>query len=112
MFVLLLSSLMNMDPIKSVMYKFVYGDKESFWMSSEALDVPYSWALGAGGTVGYPNPNTTGSICGGLYHVDENWEPLWFNGGIEMNKHTPAGRKTIYNLTHYAIDRTMKNGKW
>ena len=115
MFVLLLASLMNMDPIKSEMYKAVHGDKESFWMASEALEVPYNWGLGAGGAVGYPNPNpnsTIGSICGGLYHVDENWEPLWFNGGIQMNKQTPSGRKKTYKLTHYAIDRTYRNLEW
>jgi hypothetical protein len=111
MFVLLLASLMNMDPIKKEMYKAVHGDKESFWMSCEALGVPYSWGLGAGGAVGYPKPNTTGSICGGLFHVDENWEPLWFNGGIEMNKNHDVG-KAIYNLTHYAVDRTYKNVRW
>jgi len=103
---------MNMDPIKSEMYKAVHGDKESFWMASEALRVPYNWGLGAGGTVGYPNPNTIGSICGGLFHVDENWEPLWFNGGIQMNKRTDAGREKTYNLTHYAIDRSFQHLEW
>jgi alpha 1,3-mannosyltransferase len=112
MFVLLLASLMNMDPIKSEMYKVVHGDKESFWMASEALEVPYNWGVGAGGAVGYPNPNTIGSICGGLYHVDENWEPLWFNGGIQMNKQTESGRKKTYNLTHYAIDRSFQHLEW
>lgn len=112
MFVLLLASLLNMDPVKTVMYKVIFGDKESYWMASEALEVPYRWALGAGGTVGYPNPNTTGSICGGLFHVDENWEPLWFNGGIQMNKHTDVGRMNTFNLTHFAVDRTFKGVQW
>ena len=112
MFVLLLASLLNMDPIKTIMYKDIFGDKESYWMSSEALKVSYSWGPGAGGTVGYLNPNTTDSVCGGLFHVDENWEPLWLNGGLEMNKHTEIGRSQTYNLTHFAIDRTFKPLEW
>lgn len=84
------------------------GDKESYWMAHEALELPYRWAPGGGGTVGYvedpeKKPN---SICGGLYHPDENWKPLWFNGGILRNKYTGKG-KQVMEITHWATDRTF-----
>ena len=110
-FVLLMASLMNMDPIKDQMYKKIHGDKESYWMASEALQVPYSWGPGAGGTVGFLNPDRNASVCGGLYHVDENWDPLWFNGGVIMNKHSEKGQQ-VFNLTHWAVDKTYKNMIW
>jgi hypothetical protein len=112
MFVLLLATILNMDPYKNEMYRVIHGDKESYWISNEALNVPYSWGFGAGGAIGYPNPNLSDSICGPLYHVDENWEPLWFNGGITMNKRSNFGSEILINITHYAVDSTFENVTW
>lgn len=112
MFVLLLATILNMDPFKHEMYKVVHGDKESYWMASEALQLPYSWAPGAGGAVGFPNPHAVGSICGHLYHVDEHLAPLWFNGGITMNKHTKIGSNITINISHFAFDSNFENVVW
>ena len=112
LFVLLLATLLNMDPFQQDMYDVIHGDKESYWMASEALDVPYRWGSGAGGTVGYPNPNTTDSICGQLFHVDENWKPLWLNGGVVMNKHSDYGKSTLMPITHFAVDSSFKDIDW
>ena len=112
MFVLILATILNMDPFKLEMYKVIHGDKESYWMANEALRIPYSWGVGAGGAVGYLNPNVTDSICGPLYHIDANLSPLWFNGGITMNKRSTYGRERLINLTHYAFDITFENVTW
>ena len=112
MFVLLMATMLNMAPFSEVLYIYNYGDKESYWISSEALNVPYRWAPGAGSAVGYPNPKTRNSICGQLLHVDEEWKPLWFNGGVVMNKNKKIGREMIMNITHFAIDSTYKNLEW
>lgn len=111
-FVLLLASILNMDPFKDDLYSAVHGDKESYWMSNEALGVPYSWSNGAGGAIGHQHPFSPYIICGHLFHVDENWNPLWFNGGLILNKISDMGKDVIYGLTHYAIDRTMVKLKW
>ncbi|KAH9275810.1 hypothetical protein BASA83_001612 [Batrachochytrium salamandrivorans] len=87
--------------------------QESYWIAHEALKMPYRWAPGGGGTVGFiVDPvNHPTKVCGGLYHPDENWKPLWFNGGILRNKHTTDGKVTL-SLTHWVTDRTFNEPKW
>ncbi|KAH9274097.1 hypothetical protein BASA83_003399 [Batrachochytrium salamandrivorans] len=110
---LLLTCVFNSEPHRSIMYKAYHGDKESYWIAHEALKMPYRWASGGGGTVGFiVDPvNHPTKVCGGLYHPDENWKPLWFNGGILRNKHTPDGTETL-SLTHWVTDRTFNEPKW
>eukprot|EP00842_Homolaphlyctis_polyrhiza_P004623 jgi/Hompol1/5161/HPOL_004188-RA len=107
----LLTCVMNSEPHRKHVYKAYHGDKESYWIAHEALQMPYSWAPGAGGTIGYLKENTTDAVCGGLYHPDDNFKPLWFNGGIMRNKYTEEGQ-TGMMLTHWATDRTFKDPKW
>ncbi|KAH6596146.1 hypothetical protein BASA61_003567 [Batrachochytrium salamandrivorans] len=110
---LLLTCVFNSQPYRGIMYKAYHGDKESYWIAHEALKMPYRWAPGGGGTVGFiVDPvNHPTKVCGGLYHPDENWKPLWFNGGILRNKHTTDGKVTL-SLTHWVTDRTFNEPKW
>lgn len=110
-YILLMAQNMNSPPYQKKLYKAIHGDKESFWMAAEALGVTYAWAPGGGGTVGYPHPEKKNSVCGGLFHVDEDYAPLWFNGGLIKNKHADEGHEPM-QLTHFAIDRTFKNLNW
>lgn len=80
-------------------------------MASEALQLPYAWGPGAGGAVGYLNPDKPDSVCGGLLHLDETWRPFWFNSGVVKNKYRPEGQET-FEFTHYAQDRTFVNLRW
>ncbi|KAL2912044.1 hypothetical protein HK105_208473 [Polyrhizophydium stewartii] len=111
---LLLTCLMNSQPHREVLYKAYHGDKESYWIAHEALAMPYRWAPGAGGTIGFIKGKTgddAKKVCGGLYHPDENWRPLWFNGGILRNKYTDKGQTSL-EMTHWATDRTFRNARW
>ncbi|EGF79381.1 hypothetical protein BATDEDRAFT_89480 [Batrachochytrium dendrobatidis JAM81] len=110
---LLLTCVMNGKPYRDMVYKAYHGDKESYWIAHEALKMPYRWAPGAGGTVGFLKNATAEptKVCGGLYHPDENWKPLWFNGGILRNKHSSDGQVSL-SLTHWATDRTFKSPQW
>ncbi|RKO93525.1 mannosyltransferase putative-domain-containing protein, partial [Blyttiomyces helicus] len=99
---------MNAAPWRDVMYKVIHGDKESYWMAQELMNLRYEWAPGGGGTVGFLEDL---SVCGGLYHPDENYRPLWWNGGVTMNKYTPEG-KGMLNLTHWATDRDFDGMRW
>ena len=112
LFVLLMATMLNMDPFKDGLYTATHGDKESFWMANEALGIQYRWANGAGGAIGIQHPFAKGLVCGSLYHVDENWKPFWFNGGLNVNKFTEFGKKKVMRLTHYAIDRSFTNLHW
>ncbi|KAI8910747.1 mannosyltransferase putative-domain-containing protein [Entophlyctis helioformis] len=113
---MLLSCVMNSSPYRDEMYKAYHGDKESYWIAHEALNMPYRWLPGGGGAIGFVKANTLNlanpiTICGGLYHTDEQWRPLWFNGGIMRNKYTTQGQVGM-NLTHWAVDRTFRGTTW
>ena len=110
-FVLLLASILNLGKFREWMYQYVHGDKESFWIANEILNVPYAWAPSAGGAIGYLNPERNDSICGGLFHVDMHGHPLWFNGGLQMNKNSFHG-KNIMKMTHWAVDFHYTGVKW
>ncbi|KAJ3059696.1 hypothetical protein HDU98_004339 [Podochytrium sp. JEL0797] len=87
LFALLVASVMNSKVERDeVTYKKMHGDKETYWISWDLLRVPYAFVPTYGGTVGYKD-ETTGAICGGLFHTDENHKPLWWNGGVVANKH-------------------------
>ncbi|KAJ3084754.1 hypothetical protein HK102_000565 [Quaeritorhiza haematococci] len=100
---------MNSKDAKEAMYKMVHGDKETFWVSFELIHLPYDFAPNYGGTVGYKQ-ESDGAICGGLYHVDENERPLWWNGGIQVNKYFHIDRYLTFNWV--ATDRTGENPQW
>ncbi|KAJ3200165.1 hypothetical protein HDU82_009137, partial [Entophlyctis luteolus] len=70
-----------------ITYSKMHGDKETYWISWDLLRVPYLFVPVYGGTVGFMKPNATDSVCGGLFHTDENMKPLWWNGGVIANKH-------------------------
>ncbi|KAJ3023483.1 hypothetical protein HKX48_002910 [Thoreauomyces humboldtii] len=112
---LLMACKMNSGPYQRDMYETVLGDKESYWMAQEILDLPYSWAPGGGGSIGYlePHPNDPNiiKICGQLYHPDPDFRPLWANGGMLSNKRDPKG-EDIVEFTHWATDKTYRNVVW
>ncbi|KAJ3021270.1 UNVERIFIED_CONTAM: hypothetical protein HDU68_009715 [Siphonaria sp. JEL0065] len=81
-----------------VTYKNMHGDKETYWISWDMARVPYKFTPSYGGTVGYKNEKNR--ICGGLFHTDEFFDPLWWNGGVIANKH--ASRDTEFMKFEYA----------
>ncbi|KAI9203828.1 mannosyltransferase putative-domain-containing protein [Polychytrium aggregatum] len=107
--VLLLNSKMNTDYFKKDFYKAFHGDKETFWIAFEAMKTPYFMSPNGGGAVGFLDPDNN-YVCGGLYHPDENRQPLWFNGGIVPNKRFEGD--DAFNLTHWATDSTWHNVSW
>ncbi|KAJ3039558.1 hypothetical protein HDV00_012134 [Rhizophlyctis rosea] len=110
---LLTTCKMNSNPWREFMYKEIHGDKESYWFSQELLKLPYAWVPGGGGTVGYAIQEKGSTyVCGGLYHPDENYKPLWWNGGVTMNKYFEEKGKGMVNFTHYATDRKFEKLDW
>lgn len=88
LFGLLATCAMNKKGERDHAYKFVHGDKETFWSAFEMIKVPYYFPKYRGGTIGYPNPDREHSVCGQLYHPDDLGRPLWWNvrGGRERKK--------------------------
>lgn len=109
---LLATCIMNLPPFQKTAYANVHGDKETFWISAELIKVPYYFPSGYGGAIGWMNPEKpASSVCGNLYHPDENWKPLWWNGGVKMNKHLHPDL-FFNNMTFYATNMDGTQGEW
>ncbi|KAJ3112900.1 hypothetical protein HDU96_004026 [Phlyctochytrium bullatum] len=89
-------------------YKYVYGDKETFWISWEMMRVPYHFNPSYGGAIGYKDDR--GAVCGGLYHVDENRKPFWWNGGVVSNKN--QGANLYLDFKYAAADVKASEVRW
>jgi hypothetical protein len=101
---------MNDDEERKIIYEWVHGDKETYWTGFDVAMVPYAFLPTYAGTIGYVNPKSDESICGGLHHVDDNKDPLWWNGGVLVNKH--FNRDLYLNFTHYAFDGYGEKYEW
>ncbi|KAJ3111214.1 hypothetical protein HK100_002767 [Physocladia obscura] len=105
---LLLVCKMNAKPERDVSYVNMHGDKESFWMSWDIARVPYRFVPTYGGSVGFKNEK--GQVCGGLFHTDEKEKPLWWNGGVVMNKR--SDNLQYVRFEHAAFDTDGDPLEW
>lgn len=118
-----------------VIYKEFYGDKETFWIGVEMAGESYSTLWPRAGVIGstfdlnmarydkqlqeakrekkkYPKkPKRKGGpgvACGRIAHFDRSGEPLWFNGGIVLDKGDDEKRNYLNTFTHYAHEGTWE----
>lgn len=88
-----------------LVYKRVYGDKETFWIGFEVTQTPYAFIHSYAAVIGsYGRGDTDGSpeqICGNLMHLDTEGKPFWSNSGLYRNKHSKNGLEYL-NFTHFA----------
>ncbi|KAL7323854.1 hypothetical protein PS15p_210451 [Mucor circinelloides] len=89
-----------------LVYKRVYGDKETFWIGFEVMQTPYAFVKSFAGVIGdHGRGGDDGSpdyLCGNEIHFDANEKPLWLNGGLYRNKHAKNGLEYL-NFTYYAF---------
>ncbi|KAJ3063319.1 hypothetical protein HDU98_000865 [Podochytrium sp. JEL0797] len=124
MFALLMACKMNgVRERGHVLYQFTYGDKESFWFSSEMMRVPYAFNPSYGGVLGHrkPDRSTDGPggwsvVCGiWLLHVDEKMEPFWWNGGGVLKDRGATKDFEFVEFGHYAshtFDHDLNERQW
>ncbi|KAK6099620.1 hypothetical protein MT418_001022 [Batrachochytrium dendrobatidis] len=108
---ILLTSLLNSNPLKNSVYSVVYGDKETYWLAHEALHIPFGLTTGYGGAIGTLEMSaSTSKVCGPLLHLDNSGNPLWFNGGL--GSRTPSYNIDLhipeYWVTESAGDKRVK----
>lgn len=88
-----------------VVYKHVYGDKETYWVGFEVTQTPYAFVKSFAGVIGsHGRGDADGSpeyICGNQIHFDADGKPLWLNGGLYRNKHAKDELEYL-NFTHYS----------
>lgn len=119
-----------------VVYKEFYGDKETFWIGVEMAGESYTTLWPRAGVIGstFDLPTTRyekqleeakrekkkhprkpkkkdggpGVVCGRIAHFDRSGEPLWFNGGIVLDKGHDEKRNYLNTFTHYAHEGTWE----
>lgn len=105
---LLATCLLNTPPYRQEIRGKTYGEKESYWLGFEIAKEPYEFYDGEVGTIGQALKSRTKEdflICGHLLHFTPDSQPLWFNDGIVVNKHT--GDLRVANFTHFS-----RGGTW
>jgi hypothetical protein len=110
---LLVSCQMNTQQMRNQeVYSHVHGDKETFWMGYEMIREPYSFYPGFGSVIGFISQlqKDGQTVCGGLLHSDRKGRPVWFNGGVEVDKYTQPDR--MVNFTHVLNDFTGVEVTW
>ncbi|KAL7745905.1 hypothetical protein RI367_008782 [Sorochytrium milnesiophthora] len=111
---LLGSCSLNAEPIRDeIVYKMVHGDKETFWIGFEMAAQAYSFVPGYGSAIGIIGQHAQAPgpiVCGPQLHVDRNKRPLWWNGGLEVDKVYQPGR--LGNYSYYTVDENGEHGKW
>ncbi|KAJ3294147.1 hypothetical protein HDU79_011407 [Rhizoclosmatium sp. JEL0117] len=108
---LLFSCLMNSKAVRSETYGYVWGDKETFWLSMELARVPYKFVPGYSGAVGYKTwIDGTIAVCGSNYHVDEGGKPFWWNGGVLQRRR--QSDSVFMRFEYAAVDTEKHQRKW
>ena len=106
---LLASCTLNVGDIRDRTYKFVFGDKETFWIGFETVGSAYRFNGYFPGTIGVSSAKKNGEyeICGRqLLHVDEHQVPTWINGGIQESKYDHSS--PLVKMESYV----MEPGEW
>ena len=115
---LLSTCLLNVDRIREESYKHMYGDKETFWIGFEIVGEPYSfnpYIPGSISTDNSVNANGAYEVCSvQLVHLDENYDPIWINGGLTENKNY-GHRTTVPEFKYYLVETNRlghQQGTW
>ena len=103
-------ALNSLPRYRNEIQRHTHGEKETYWIGFEIAQEPYAFYDANVGTIGEASKSRTKEeylICGHLLHFAANGEPLWFNDGIVVNKHTNDLRAAKF--THFSRDGIWKD---
>ncbi|KAJ3265221.1 hypothetical protein HDU77_006076 [Chytriomyces hyalinus] len=114
---LLLTCTMNSNVERKVLYHNTFGDKESFWMSSEILRVPYEFNPYFGGTLGQIDATQAGKgkkvVCGErLLQVDHSGDLFWWNGGGVLEDRSKTVDFEFRSFDAAVVDKDGEGTEW
>jgi hypothetical protein len=71
-----------------VTYRHLYGDKDTWWLGFHIIQMPYSFIPTLTAAIGQiMNTGQYNKVCGHILHLDENYRPIWWNGGLFKNRY-------------------------
>jgi hypothetical protein len=86
-----------------VTYKHLYGDKDTWWLGFHLVQINYSFIPTLTASIGTRMENNI--VCGHILHLDENHQPIWWNGGMFRNRYVST--KDLLQ-----IDAWLEEGHW
>ncbi|KNE66922.1 hypothetical protein AMAG_11396 [Allomyces macrogynus ATCC 38327] len=123
---MLVTCALNAPPLReSIVYRKVHGDKETFWIGFELAGEQVAFMPGYGGSIGFLSTRESTKtsfwtrrrrrtqgvmVCGGLLHTDRDRRPLWFNGGLEVDKYSQPSRMLVFE--HMMMDWDAEGVDW
>lgn len=124
---LVAACILNSGDFKKETYKYVHGDKETFWMGFEIMNQDYGFSPYKPGAISSFDRKDQRHLCSvQLMHFDENFKPSWINGGVLDNKlldpEKPAKMEvwsaepahywysfSLFSITYYLIGMALRN---
>jgi hypothetical protein len=74
-----------------------HGEKECFWLGMEMMRMGYKFSITLPGAVGLKDQSWRfNGACGRLLHLDENDQPLWWNGGYKRSDKSQSRFRYLY----------------
>ena len=100
---------------RNLLYKRIYGDKETFWIGFALVNIPFHFQESASAVIGVKRSSSAMDIdtsqqdiiCGKVLHLDSNGAPLWWNGGLDLDKYTVEGRQSFQKVEGWSLE-----GEW
>ena len=107
LFGLLSTCTLNIGRVRDKIYRYSYGDKETFWLGFETALEEYAFNPSYPGAIGVSNPvKNKNEICSKqLLHAVDN-EPFWFNSGLAINKYGSNSPPATFK------DWSIEPGNW
>jgi hypothetical protein len=88
------------------MYKRVHGDKDTWWLGLHLIQMPYSFIPTLTASIGeFIDPKRKNKVCGHILHLDENYRPIWWNGGALRNRYISTKELLFF-------DGWLYEGQW
>jgi len=91
---------------RRVTYRYLYGDKDTWWLGLHILNIPYSFFSTMPAAIGRIEKRKDKTrVCGLILHIGENNELIWWNGG--MLKEPINDERNLLQ-----IDGWLEEGEW
>ena len=98
---LIFAAWMNTEHVREqITYKYVEGEKETYWLAAELIGTPYYFHLSYASAIGSPLSSKPSGICNSRsLHLDSLQRPLWIGDSAQRTQN-PSSLE-LAKLTHW-----------
>ena len=92
------------DERKGFTYRYLHGDKDTWWLGFHIIQMSYSFMPTLTAAIGQVSTYNKHLVCGLMLHFDEQGQPIWWNGGMFKERN--------FNKDLLNIDGWLEEGTW